>query len=224
MIDPEVYLSDALDSQRQRNSFKVARQTPNFLKLSTERLVVPITLHLPITPTFVIRDHFDWDLAEGYRSVELFAEKLTAAVGLKDKEEVSNQIYEQIVEHVEKYTVQQRTRTIRKPEDHTSNNVTCLNCDSILYSHDICRACGVSLEKLRQKYGQLNIVLPESRPEEEEPVTVRQTERQKNLESMRRKLDSAAGASGKKMCSRCGEPNHVLSWECRQCGKQLAKA
>ena len=223
MLEPDVYLDDALESQRLRNSFKFARQTPNFQKLNNERMLIPITLHVQVNPTFVIKDHFDWDLSDQHKNPDLFAEKLAAALGLTNPEEISHQIYEQIIDHVEKYTVQTRTRIPRRLEDHTTN-LTCLNCDSILYSNDICRACGVSLEKLRQKYGQLNILAPEVKGDDDEGVTVRQTERQKNLESLRRKLDSSLGGGNKRLCARCGEANHCLSVECRQCSKPLNKA
>lgn len=222
MLEPEVYLEDSLTSQRLRCSLQFPRPTPNFQKLSNERMLVPITLHLQVTPTFTLRDHFDWDLGDQHKDPTVFAEKLALAVGIQCAEELSMQIYEQIVDHVERYTVQTRTRIGRRPEDQ-AGDLTCLNCDSILYNSDICRACGVSLEKLRQKYGQLNLPT-ESKGEEEEGVTVRQTERQKNLESMRRKLDSNLSTGNKKLCSRCGEANHPLSLDCRQCSKALSKA
>lgn len=223
MLEPDVYLDDSLESQRLRNSFKFARQTPNFQKLSAERMLIPITLHVQITPTFVLRDHFDWDLGDQHKNPDLFAENLAKALGLDDPEDISRQIYEQIIDHVEKYTVQTRTRIPRRLEEHAASNLTCLNCDSILYSNDICRACGVSLEKLRQKYGQLNILAPEVKGDEDEGTTIRQTERQKNLENIRKKLDSSLGGGNKKLCTRCGEANHSLSIECRQCSKSLSK-
>ena len=222
MLEPEVYLEDSLTSQRLRSSIQFPRPTPNFQKLNNERMLVPITLLLQVTPTFTLRDHFDWDLSDQHKDPRVFAEKLTMAVGIDSAEQVSLQIYEQIMDHVERYTVQTRTRIGRRPEDQ-GGDLTCLNCDSILYSSDICRACGVSLEKLRQKYGQLNLPA-EPKAEEEESVTIRQTERQKNLESMRRKLDSSLSTGNKKLCSRCGEANHPLSLDCRQCSKALSKA
>lgn len=154
---------------------------------------MPITLHLPITPTFTLCDHFDWDLGDPHKDPTLFSQKLTQAVGIGSSEEIAMQIYEQVLDHVERFTVQTRTRIVRRFEDQGSD-LTCLNCDSILYSSDVCRACGVSLEKLRQKYGQLNLPT-EPKVEEEENVTIRQTERQKNLESMRRKLDTTLESS-----------------------------
>ena len=222
MLEPEVYLEDALTSQRVRSSIQFPRSTPNFQKLSNERMLVPITLHLQITPTFTLLDHFDWDLGDQHKDPRVFAEKLSLAVGVDCAEQLSMQIYEQIVDHVERYTVQTRTRIGRRPEDQVGD-LTCLNCDSILYNCDKCRACGASLEKLRQKYGQLNLPA-ESKGEEEESVTIRQTERQKNMESVRKKLDSSLSTGNKKLCSRCGEANHPLSLDCRQCSKALSKA
>lgn len=223
MLEPDVYLDDSLESQRLRSSFKFARQTPNFQKLSGERMLIPITLHIPITPTFTLRDRFDWDLSDPYKNPDVFAMNLSQSMGLDCAEDISHQIYEQIIDHVEKYTVQTRTRIPRRLEEHAASNLTCLNCDSILYSNDICRACGVSLEKLRQKYGQLNILAPEVKGDDDEGTTVRQTERQRNLENMRRKLDSSLGGGNKKLCVRCGEANHQYSIECRQCSKPLNK-
>ena len=222
IIDPDVYFEDALEKQRLRSSIKCPRQQPNYNKLNTERMIVPITLNVRVRHNLVIRDRFDWDLSRPTKSPYIFAQKMGEALGLSesDQQEIADSILEQIITHIEKYTIQTRTRIPRKLEEHAANNMTCLQCDSILYSSDYCRACGVSLEKLRQKYGPLTG--PQEGNGQEDEFVPRQTERQKTLESTRRRQEPSSGWN-RKSCTRCGDSNHPLSIECKQCSKPISK-
>ena len=177
-------------------------------------MLVPIVLDLPIRTNLVIRDRFDWDLSDPYKNPYLFSQRLAEELNLnkKQRKNIAKTIIDQIIEHIIRFTVQTRTRIPKRFEEH--HNLTCMQCDSILYTNDICRACGVSLEKLRAKYGHLINTIDE--PEEEQAV--RQTERQRTLD--RRRGDVV---QGRKSCPRCGENNHLLSMECRQCGKHFPK-
>lgn len=222
MIDPDAYFEDSLEKQRLRASLKFPRHVPNLHKLSLERQQVPIVLEVPVRPGLTLRDRFDWDLSDDHKSPFLFAKQLTERLGLPPAEEqrIATSILDQVIEHIEKYTVQTRTRLPRRLDDQSNSGLSCLQCGSVLYSDDICRACGVSLEKLRQKYGNLLAAADSKEPEE----AVRQTERQRTLEKSRRLQDpNNYGASKKKTCGRCGEGNHPLSIECRQCNKPLPK-
>jgi hypothetical protein len=220
MLDPEIYFEEALEKQKLRLSVKCPRQQPNYHKLNIERMIVPIVLCIKVRPNLVIRDRFDWDLSKQYRNPFSFARGLKSALSLSDSEENSivASIFEQLIEHIERYTIQTRTRIPKKLEEHAASNLTCLQCNSILYSNDICRACGVSLEKLRQKYGNLSGLAQDSKVVEDDSHNQRQTERQKTLESSRRRLEPTIGGA-KKICKKCGEYNHTLSIECRQCAK-----
>lgn len=222
MLDPEVYFEEALEKQKLRGNLRCPRQQPNYHKLNTERMIVPIVICVKVRPNLVIRDRFDWDLSKQYRSPCMFAKGLSQALGLEQSEEanISSAIFEQLIEHIERYTIQTRTRIPKKLEENAANNLTCLQCNSILYSNDICRACGISLEKLRQKYGNLSGLTQENKTVEDENHSQRQTERQRTLESTRRRQEPSVGGS-KKICKRCGEYNHVLSIECRQCSKPI---
>lgn len=223
MLDPEIYFEDALEKQKLRSSIKCPRQQPNYHKLNTERMIVPIVLCVKVKNDLVIRDRFDWDLGKQYRSPYLFAKGLREKLNLSDMEEanIASSIFEQLIEHIERYTIQTRTRIPKKLEEHAASNLTCLQCNSILYSNDICRACGVSLEKLRQKYGNLNGLTQENKTVEDESHSQRQTERQRTLESSRRRQEPSVGGN-KKVCKKCGEYNHILSIECRQCAKPIS--
>jgi hypothetical protein len=223
MLDPDIYFEEALEKQKIRQSIKCPRQQPNYHKLNIERMIVPIVLCVKVRPNLVIRDRFDWDLSKQYRSPYVFARGLREKLGLTELEEqnIASSIFEQLIEHIERYTIQTRTRIPKKLEEHAASNLTCLQCNSILYSNDICRACGISLEKLRQKYGNLSGLNQDSKTVEDDSHTQRQTERQKTLESSRRRLEPTVGGS-KKICKKCGEYNHTLSIECRQCAKPIA--
>lgn len=225
MLDPDIFFDDALEKQRLRSSIKIPRQQPNYHKLNTERMIVPIVLNVSVRHNLIIRDRFDWDLSRQYRSPFLFAELLGESLGLTEeqKKTLASSIIEQIIEHIEKYTIQTRTRIPKKLEENAASNLTCLQCGSILYNNDICRACGVSLEKLRQKYGNLTGLTQEQKAQEEESIAPRQTERQRTLESSRRRLEPSLSGS-RKACTRCGEANHPMSIECRQCLKPITKA
>jgi SNF5 / SMARCB1 / INI1/PHD-finger len=223
MLDPDVYFEDTLEKQKLRSNVKCPRQQPNYHKLNTERMIVPITLCVKVKENLVIRDRFDWDLSKQYRSPYSFAKGLRSALSLSESEEseICNSILEQLIDHIERYTIQTRTRIPKKLEENAANNLTCLQCNSILYSNDICRACGVSLEKLRQKYGNISGLTQENKTVEEEAHSQRQTERQRTLESSRRRQEPFIGTS-KKLCKKCGEYNHIMSIECRQCAKPIS--
>ena len=222
MLDPDIYFEEALEKQKIRQSIKCPRQQPNYHKLNIERMIVPIVLCVKIRPNLVIRDRFDWDLSKQYRNPYTFAQGLKEKLSLTDQEEqnISSCIFEQLIEHIERYTIQTRTRIPKKLEEHAANNLTCLQCNSILYSNDICRACGISLEKLRLKYGNLNGLSQDNKAVEDDSHIPRQTNRQKTLESTRRRQEPTIGGS-KKVCKKCGEYNHTLSIECRQCAKPI---
>ncbi|CAG9311048.1 unnamed protein product [Blepharisma stoltei] len=225
MLDPDIFFEDSMEKQRLRSSIKIPRQQPNYHKLNTERMIVPIVLNVSVRPNLIIRDRFDWDLSRQYRSPYVFVEQLGDSLGLSEdqKRALANSIIEQIIEHIEKYTIQTRTRIPKKLEENAASNLTCLQCGSILYNNDICRACGVSLEKLRQKYGNLTGLGQESKINDEESIAPRQTERQRTLESTRRRQEPSMAGS-RKACTRCGEANHPMSIECRQCLKPITKA
>jgi hypothetical protein len=226
MLDPDIYFEDALEKQRLRSNIKYPRQHPNYHKLNIERYLVPIVLQIKVRSDLVIQDRFDWDLGDEYKSPYIFAQKLCSKLGLGQREEqaIASSILDQIIEHIDRYTIQTRTRIPKRIEEQAANNLTCLQCDSILYSHDICRACGVSLEKLRQKYGHIAAALGgDSKEQDEENSAPRQTERQKTLESSRRRQEPSLNGVGKKLCARCGETNHPLSIECKACSKPLGK-
>ena len=215
--------SESLEKQKVRSSIKFPRQQPNYHKLNTERMIVPIILCVKVRDDLVIRDRFDWDLSKQYRNPYIFAKGICNSLGLSEIEEANivNSIFEQIIEHIERYTIQTRTRIPKKLEEHAANNLTCLQCSSILYSNDICRACGVSLEKLRLKYGNLSGLAQENKVVEDETHSQRQTVRQRTLESSRRRNEPSVGGS-KKNCKKCGEYNQIFSIECRQCAKPIA--
>ncbi|OMJ96271.1 hypothetical protein SteCoe_250 [Stentor coeruleus] len=223
MLDPDVFFEESLEKQKIRQNVKCPRQQPNYHKLNTERMIVPIVLCVKVRPNLVIRDRLDWDLSKQYRSPHSFAKGLKTFLNLTDAEEenIVVSIFEQLIEHIERYTIQTRTRIPKKLEEHAASNLTCLQCNSILYSNDICRACGVSLEKLRQKYGNLNGLSQDSKVTEDDAHAQRQTERQKTLESTRRRQEPTVGGA-KKICKKCGEYNHMLSIECRQCAKPIS--
>ena len=225
MLDPDIFFDEALEKQKIRQSLKCPRQQPNYHKLNIERMIVPIVLCVKVRPNLVIRDRFDWDLSKQYRSPYIFARGLRERLNLTEQEEqnISSSIFEQLIEHIERYTIQTRTRIPKKLEEHAASNLTCLQCNSILYSNDICRACGISLEKLRQKYGNLSGLNQDSKAIEDDSHTQRQTERQKTLESSRRRLEPTVGGS-RKICKKCGEYNHTLSIECRQCAKPMTSS
>ena len=199
-----MYFEEALEKQKVRSSVKCPRQQPNYHKLNIERMIVPIVLCVKVRPNLVIRDRFDWDLSKQYRSPYQFAKNMCESLGLGKAEEssIASSIFEQVIEHIERYTIQTRTRIPKKLEEHAASNLTCLQCNSILYSNDICRACGVSLEKLRQKYGNLSGLSQENKTIEDDSHAQRQTERQRTLESSRRRLEPSLGGS-KKICKKC---------------------
>ena len=225
MLDPDIFFEEAFEKQKVRQGIKYPRQQPNYHKLNIERMIVPIVLCVKVRPNLVIRDRFDWDLSKQYRSPYIFARGLRERLNLTEQEEqnISNSIFEQLIEHIERYTIQTRTRIPKILEEHAASNLTCLQCNSILYSNDICRACGISLEKLRQKYGNLSGLNQDSKAIEDDSHTQRQTERQKTLESSRRRLEPIIGVN-RKNCKKCGEYNHTLSIECRQCAKPLTSS
>lgn len=147
MLEPDIYFDEALEKQRLRAMARNARQQLNYHKLNTERMIVPITISVKIREDLTIRDRFDWDLSKQYKSPYTFAQKLAEDLPLTQaqQEAIGNSIIEQIIEHIEKYTIQTRNRMPRGTEGNAANVPTCMQCNSILYGHDYCRACGVSL-------------------------------------------------------------------------------
>lgn len=230
MIEPDLYIDEyyAMNhshiTKQQQNKYS----NLNFTRLTSDRKLVSIKVDMLLKNDLNIRDRFEWDLNDEKKSPEIFARNLVSGLEeLIDADlieynytSIKNQIYDQLLEHVEKNTFFPRLRLIKKENEAASNNQLCMNCNTIIYNQDYCLNCMYVFEKKQEK----KIIPKENIPIDKNDDIFRQTERQRILELRQKNIsynDNTASytqdGKEKKICKRCSEVNVAIATECRSC-------
>jgi len=82
-------------------------------RLVEEKKIVSINVDIQINEKLIIRERFDWRLDDTTISPSLFAEKFCTELNLPEpnRENIKNQIMMQLIDHIEKNTFFPRNRT-----------------------------------------------------------------------------------------------------------------
>lgn len=143
----QFYIShlDAL-TERKRIKFEYL----NFSNLLPDQKTVQITLTIKISDTLIIKDKIDWDLNDDKKSVEKYSDILINHISpvinnekliKQNKRNITNQIYEQIITHLEKVNKIPKFEIIPKQSDINGLNELCRKCGTIQFNDIYCVNC-----------------------------------------------------------------------------------
>jgi predicted Zn-ribbon and HTH transcriptional regulator len=225
MIEPDVYIDEYYRLNREYLSkpAKNKYSNLNFSRLTTDRKIVQVVFDILINEKLQVKDRIDWDLVEENRSPEIFANKLVDKLeGIIDKNlidynknNIKNQILDQLLDHIEKNTFFPRLRLIKKENEASQNTQLCMNCNTVIYNPEYCVNCMFVFEKKIDKQKTNVSILEEEN---------RQTERQRMIELRQKNINVddisvsyTQEAKEKKICKKCGEVNVVIATECKNC-------
>ena len=112
MIISEKHIDKMID-YRERNysaeRITISRPKLKFHKLVGEKRLAPIEIELPINKNLIIKEKFDWNLDDCV-DVSLFVEHFQSSLNLfdVDKKSLEDQIYFQLIDHIERFTIRNR--------------------------------------------------------------------------------------------------------------------
>lgn len=225
MIDPELRIDEYYKNKiNELLKYRSKYTNLNFSRLPEDKKLVQLTIDVTFDSNLVIRDKIDWDLKEEKKSPDIFVrvllENLKHAMTPEsieyNRKFIRNQILDQLLEHVEKYSMLPKFKVVKRESETPGTNQLCDNCGTLIFNPDFCVNCMQIFERKIEKKTQ-------SITETEKVDDLRQTDRQRILELRQKNIsiDDAESDSqiekDNKVCKKCGEVNPIVSNECKEC-------